>query len=274
MSEQQEYYTFTKDVKTLIQYVQEQAIDHSVVEAANRLNWAIKKGLRDYGIPVTPIKESKDSFEEEKLQYAEDSRAHKKPWELWEWQIMGNTTWSALLDNSVMWLQNHKYRRKQTTFVPEYYSGLNWRNAEHLIGKVVEGTNYPNEDWKTVKLINITNGKQRSGVFEVYHQKESGITGTYEYIRTVEEILVSKHPTINIGGVELPMPETVAPANETKYWVFPYPAHRELFRSFHWSGARIDALQAGQVHLTEERAKAWADWWKKGVLAKIDETTS
>ena len=70
------------------------------------------------------------------------------------------------------------------------------------------------------------------------------------------------------------MPETVAPANETKYWVFPYPAHRELFRSFHWSGARIDALQAGQVHLTEERAKAWADWWKKGVLAKIDETTS
>ena len=66
MSEQQEYYTFTKDVKTLIQYVQEQAIDHSVVEAANRLNWAIKKGLRDYGIPVTPIKESKYPFEEEK----------------------------------------------------------------------------------------------------------------------------------------------------------------------------------------------------------------
>lgn len=59
MAKQQEYYTFTKDVKTLIQYVQEQAIDHSVVEAANRLNWAIKKDLKGYGIPVTPAKERK-----------------------------------------------------------------------------------------------------------------------------------------------------------------------------------------------------------------------
>ena len=90
MTEQQEYYTFTKDVKTLIQYIQEQAIDHSVVEAANRLNWAIKKDLKGYGILVTPIKE---------------------------------------------------------TCNPKSYSGLNCKDAEHLIGKVVEGTNYPNEDW-------------------------------------------------------------------------------------------------------------------------------
>ena len=87
MTEQQEYYTFTKDVKTLIQYVQEQVIDHSVVEAANRLNWAIKKDLKNYGIPVTPIKESKDSFEEEKLQYAEDRKTHERPWELWQTAI-------------------------------------------------------------------------------------------------------------------------------------------------------------------------------------------
>ena len=57
MTEQHKYYTLTEDVKTLIQYIQEQAIDHSVVEAANRLNWAIKKGLREYAIPVTSIKE-------------------------------------------------------------------------------------------------------------------------------------------------------------------------------------------------------------------------
>ena len=221
MTEQHKYYTLTEDVKTLIQYIQEQAIDHSVVKAANRLNWAIKKGLRDYGIPYCV------------------------------------------------------YRRKPTTFVPECYSGLNCKDAEHLIGKVVEGTNYPNEDWKTVKLVNITNGKQRSGVFEVYHQKEPGVTGTYEYIRTGEEIL-TEHPIINIGGIELPKPEPFVLAHGTKYWVFPYPARRELFHSLCWSYSRsdIDALQAGQVHLTEERAKAWADWWKKEVLAKIKEITS
>ena len=279
MSEQQEYYTFTNDVKTLIQYVQEQAFDHLVVEAANRLNWAIKKDLKGYGILVTPIKESKDSFEEEKLQYAEDCKTHEKPWELWQWAPIGKNPacedWKQL-KHAPSWWHKSKYRRKPTTFNPKSYSGLNCKDAEHLIGKVVEGTNYPNEDWKTVKLVNITNGKQRSGVFEVYHQKEPGVTGTYEYIRTVEEILVPEHPTINIGGVELPMPETIVLARGTKYWVFPYPAHRELFHSLRWSCSisDIDALQAGQVHLTEDRAKAWADWWKKEVLAKINEVVS
>ena len=259
MPEQTGYYTLTEDIKTLIQYVQEQAFDHLVVEAANRLNKAIKKGA------AMTIKEYRDTFDEEKQQYAEDSRTHEKPWELWEWQIMGNTTWSALLDNSVMWLQNHKYRRKQSTFMPEYYSGLNWKDAEHLVGKIIEYSDFPGQGWKVGKL------KKLNKIGENFVVNTKNHCAFYTYIRTV-----SKHPTINIGGVELPMPETVAPANETKYWIFPYPAHRELFHSFHWSGAPsdIDALQAGQVHLTEERAKAWADWWKKGVLAKIDETTS
>ena len=152
-------------------------------------------------------------FEKEKKQYEEDCKNYKRPWELWQWVPIDNNPdcedWKQL-KHAPSWWHKSKYRRKLTTFNPEYYSGLNCRNAEHLIGKVVEGTNYPNEDWKTVKLINITNGKQRSGVFEVYHQKESGITGTYEYIRTVEEILVPEHPTINVCGVELPMPETFA----------------------------------------------------------------
>ncbi len=264
MPEQHKYYTLTKDIKTLIQYVQHYAIKHPVIEAANRLNKAIKKGA------AMTIKEYRDTFDEEKRQYAEDSRTHEKPWELWEWQIMGNTTWSALLDNSVMWLQNHKYRRKQSTFMPEYYSGLNCLNAQHLIGKIVEGTNYPNEEWKTVKLINITNGKQRSGVFEVYHQKESGVTGTYEYIRTVEEISVPEHSTINIGGVELPKPETEEPEKGTKYWLNPDCI------DMYWCGYYHDRafLKAGRVHLTKERAKAWSDWWKKEVIAKINETAS
>ena len=216
-------------------------------------------------------------FKEERKQYAEDCKNHERPWELWQSALATSIVlnWRDLYKDPD-WAEHWVYRRKPTAFIPESYSGLNCKDAEHLIGKVVEGTNYPNEDWKTVKLINITNGKQRSGVFEVYHQKEPGVTGTYEYIRTVEEILVPEHPTINIGGTELPMPEPFALAHGTKYWIFPYPAHRELFRSLHWScsSSDIDALQAGQVHLTEERAKAWADWWKKEVLAKIKEIAS
>lgn len=269
MSEQQEYYTFTKDVKTLIQYVQEQAFDHSVVEAANRLNRAIKKDLRDYGIPVIPIKESKDSFEEEKLQYAEDSRAHEKPWELWQWQIRGCTTWSPLLGDDHMWLQDRRYRRKPTTFIPEYFSGLNWKDAEGLIGKIIESTDCPDGWWKIGRLTKVHDGKKGSGLFEVY-DREDGTSAMYEYIRTVEEILVPEHPTINIGGTELPKPETVAPVLGTKYWVS--PACTEVY----WYGYHHNKseLKEGRVHLTEERSKAWADWWKKGVLAKIDETTS
>ena len=271
MTEQHKYYTLTKDVKTLIQYIQEQAIDHSVVEAANRLNWANKKGLRDYGIPVTPIKESKDSFEEEKLQYAEDCKTHEKPWELWQTAIKAQEGLDWVdCTQPLPWHKYYAYRRKPTTFIPEYFSGLNCKDAKHLIGKVVEGTNYPNEDWKTVKLLNITNGKQRSGVFEVYHQKEPGVIGTYEYIRTVKEHSSQTPPTINISGIELPMPETVAPAHDTKYWTFPGCICHI------WNGftREISALHIGQVHLTEERAKAWTNWWKKEVLSKIKEIAS
>lgn len=40
----------------------------------------------------------------------------------------------------------------------------------------------------------------------------------YYYIRTCEETVA--HQTINIGGVELPKPETIAPEHGTFYWLF------------------------------------------------------
>ena len=257
MLKQYKYRTITEDVKILIQYVQEQASDHLVVEAANMLNKAIKKGA------AITIKEYRDTFDEEKQQYAEDSRTHEKPWELWEWQIMGNTTWSALLDNSVMWLQNHKYRRKPPAFVPKSYSGLNWRNAEHLIGKTVECTNNPDCGWAvgTLKIIAHMNDTYFGMTIDNH-------TYFYNYIRTCEETF--KHPTINIGGVELPIPETFALEFRTKYWLS--PTCTEM--CWNCAPSDIDALQAGQVHLTEERAKAWTDWWNKEVLAKIKEIAS
>ena len=276
MTEQQEYYTFTKDVKTLIQYVQEQAFDHLVVEAANRLNKAIKKNV-DIGLIPIKVHEGKDSFEEEKLQYAEDCKTHEKPWELWQWAPIGKNPdcedWKQL-KHAPSWWHKSKYRRKPTTLNPEYYSGLNCKDAKHLIGKVVEGTNYPNEDWKTVKLINITNGKQRSGVFEVYHQKGLGVTGTYEYIRTVEEILVPEHPTINICGVELPKPETVAPSNGEQYWLSHAGGEPGYILFWNNDDDDISALKECRIHLTKERAQAWADWWKKEIITKINEIGS
>lgn len=266
MTEQHKYYTLTEDVKTLIQYIQEQAIDHSVVEAANRLNWAIKKGLREYDIPVTSIKESKDSFEKEKQQYAEDSRTNKKPWELWQWQIRGCTTWSSLLGDDPMWLQNRKYRRKPSAFVPKSYSGLNWRVAEHLIGKTVECSNNPDICWHVGILKTV---KENGGITHFAVNVNGCISvDFFIYIRTCEETF--KHPTINIGGVELPIPETFALEFRTKYWLS--PTCTEM--CWNCAPSDIDALQAGQVHLTEERAKAWADWWNKEVLAKIKEIAS
>lgn len=212
------------------------------------------------------LNETQNLFEKEKKQYAEDCKNHERPWELWQYAVKSRDVldWCDL-SSAPIWNDPLVYRRKQIEFVPEYYSGLNCKDAEHLIGKVVEGTNYPNEDWKTVKLINITNGKQRSGVFEVYHQKEPGVIGTYEYIRTVEEILVPEHPTINIGGTELPKPETVAPAVGTKYWVSPTCA--EMY--WHEYYYNMSALNSGRVHLTKERAQAWADWWKTTVIDKM-----
>jgi hypothetical protein len=193
-------------------------------------------------------------FEKEKKQYAEDSRAHKKPWELWEWRISGCTTWSPLLGDDHMWLHDRRYRRKPTAFVPEYYSGLNWRDAKHLVGKIIECTNNPDETWKVRKLGNIVpTGKN----FYV------DCASFFTYIRTCKETF--KHPTINIGGVELPKPETVAPALGIKCWLVP------ACDEFVWDGYNYNTenLQAGRVHLTEDRAQAWADWWKTTVVDKM-----
>ena len=204
-------------------------------------------------------------FEKEKKQYEEDCKTHERPWELWQWVHIDSNPdcedWKQL-KHAPSWWHKSKYRRKPTTFNPEYYSGLNWRDAEHLIGKNVECSNCPDMGWKFGVL------KTIAPIGENFAIDISGHPNFYIYIRTCEETF--KHPTISIGGVELPMPETVAPSHGTKYWTFPGCICHI------WNGftREMDFLKAGQVHLTEDNAKAWADWWKKGVLAKIDETTS
>jgi len=202
MTEQCNYYSFTKDIKILTKYAKKYALNESIVEAAERISTAIKKGLIDYSIPVTSVtqvNESIDFFEKEKKQYAEDSKTYEKPWEIWQVALAhnGSLNWVDLY-REPNWSEHCVYRRKQTTFVPEYYSGLNWRDAEHLIGKNVECTNNPDAGWKA--------GLFKSGY--PFGVNVAGQTEFYIYIRTCEETF--KHPTINIGGVDLPKPETVA----------------------------------------------------------------
>ncbi len=194
-------------------------------------------------------------FEKEKKQYAEDCKTHDRPWELWQTALanVGSLNWIDLY-REPNWDEYCIYRRKQTTFVPEYYSGLNWKDAEHLIGKPIEYANYPNEVWEYGILQRIVlTGKN----FYV------GRASFYTYIRTCEKTF--KHPTINIGGIKLPKPETVEPKLGTKYWVAP------LCTEMCWDCLPydIDALQAGKVHLTEDRAQAWANWWKTTVIDKM-----
>lgn len=199
-------------------------------------------------------------FEKEKKQYDEDCKTNERPWELWQYAVKNSDVldWCDL-SSAPIWNDHLVYRRKITAFNPKYYSGLNWSDAEHFIGKTVECSNNPDYGWEVGLLRRIVPIGKNFYVSMNF----------YTYIRTCEE--TSKHQTINIGGVELPMPETVEPVNGTKYWIFPYPSHSKLFRSAHWSGAPyfINILQAGQIHLTEERAKAWADWWKATVIDKM-----
>ena len=207
-------------------------------------------------------------FEEEKKQYDEDCKTHERPWELWEYS--GTMFDWERLGTHPAWVPCFNYRRKETAFMPKCYSGLNWRDAEHLIGKVIEYTNKPDAGWKVGKL------KTVEDVIDTAHFGVSiGLDIYYHiYIRTCEETF--KHPTINIGGVDLPMPEAVAPPPGTVYWVFGTPATAKdgsLYDMDVWpqcvSEWEKESLKNGAIHLTEERARAWADWWKKEVIDKI-----
>jgi hypothetical protein len=204
-------------------------------------------------------------FNEEKKQYAEDCKNYERPWELWEYRIIGRDAYTDA-GNHPYWLSGYHYRRKQPTFMPEYYSGLNWRDAEHLVGKTVECTNNPDYEWEVGllrRIVPIGNNFDVSMHF-------------YTYIRTCEETV--PHPTINIGGGELPKPETVAPAPGAVYWMFGFGApvtakDGSLYDMGVWpkdiSKVEKEALKNGAIHLTEDRAQAWADWWKSMVIDKM-----
>ena len=211
-------------------------------------------------------------FEKEKKQYEEDSKKYERPWELWEYKIIGRDAYTDAAHHP-HWLSGYHYRRKQTTFMPECYSGLNWRDADHLVGKTVECSNNPDAGWKVGKLQIATRPGE---CFNVNIGLRQYFYDYYTYIRTCEETF--KHPTINIGGVELPIPETVAPAPGTVYWMFGFGApvtakDGSLYDMGVWpkdiSKVEKEALKNGAIHITEDRAQAWANWWKSMVIDKM-----
>jgi hypothetical protein len=144
-------------------------------------------------------------------------------------------------------------------FQPEYFSGLNWREAEKLVGKVVEFS-FDGDIWSRGRLNGIV---QRD--FATYrYKKQSGVY--YIYIRTTPKN--DAHPTIAIGGVKLPRPEVEAPEFGTVYW-YRDPYNSVQATRWYSDCGDLARLNTGELHLTEARAQAWADWWENTVMAAV-----
>src|SRR6056297_2126868 len=146
---------------------------------------------------------------------------------------------------------------KEPIFQFEYFSALNWREAKKLIGKMVEFSD-GGDDWNLGVLTRLDSDKD-----ETYRFVSDDDTG-WIYCRTCLKTFETSHPTITIDGVELPRPEMKVPKNRVMYWI--------------WKPGKITEIQStnglfdkelvadGRVHLTKDRAQAWADWWQVNVV--------
>lgn len=195
------------------------------------------------------------AHEELKKQYEEDCKNYERPWELWEYHS-GNGWHTCRYEPE--WCAGNRYRHKEPPFQPEYFSGLNYLDAQHLEknNSLVECSN-DGQNWcGPFKLRLITDG---SHCFQVN-------CGWWTYIRTVPQTYA--HPTIKITAngkdYELPKPETKLPEVGTRYWAFD-PMECDCIDYEHWQDDVYDnwRLKNKTVHLTEPRAQAWADFWKE-----------
>jgi hypothetical protein len=200
------------------------------------------------------------THEELKKQYQEDVKKYgKDAYTPWEYKSAVDGSWCDCSPNGPEWRIGVRYRRKEQPFEPEYFSGLNWREALPLVGKVVEFSNraetWENPTKKQLKEIDV--GCQFPFICEY------GMN--HNYVRTTPE--THTHPTITIGGVKLPRPEHIEPFAGTHY--FSVDNGNVVKRV--WSACPYDMekLMAGNVHRTESRAQEWADWWQKTVIDKL-----
>ena len=149
----------------------------------------------------------------------------------------------------------------EPVFIPEEFSGLNWEKAvkKGLVGREVE---FSSTGYKWIFGVLSHIGTAPHSEYRYVNEK----TGhCYTYIRTCPE--THAHPTITIGGVKLPLPEVGEPERGTLCFYFdPYDTCG--FHEIRWFGDEDDVrmLKIGCVHLTESRAKEWADWWQETVI--------
>jgi hypothetical protein len=245
------------------------------------------------------------AHEELKKQYEEDCKNHNHPWSLWEFFYEPGGHWKQCICPSPDWHPGIKYRRKEPPFQPEYFSGLSWREAEKpktitlcgstkfrkefekamadltLQGNIVISVGLFGHETGldmnscTKKMLDKLHFQKIDLSDEIYVINPNGYIG----LSTCDEIhyaiahnkkvnyLVQPHPTITIGGVELPRPEVNAPKVGTEYYLW-YPN----VNSYSWVGDSIDHewLKMDGLHLTEDRAQAWADWWENTVIKAVN----
>jgi hypothetical protein len=157
------------------------------------------------------------------------------------------------------------FEPKEQPFEPEYFSGLNWRDALPLVEHVVEFS-CDGEVWRGPYVLQDVIGTKHTS-----HRYRSALCNDYLYIRTTPE--TNAHPTVTltVNGREwvLPKPETNAPADGWGYWFIDFAENG--YTTSVWTDDRFDnnRLKKKAVHLTESRAQAWADFWKNGIMAAV-----
>jgi hypothetical protein len=198
--------------------------------------------------------------EELKKQYEEDCKNYERPWELWEFRNISYDGWLPC-DKKITWSSNLEYRRKDPPFQPKYFSGLNWQDAKKLVGRPIEFSNDPGyESWETgiLESLDYNQGPR----FKILHR------WFHEYTRTCLDTFQDPHPTIRITvngkNFDLPKPETEAPDDGALYWAID-PLTENGIEKDTWRGHMDDKYRLSNmaVHFTEDRAQAWADFWKE-----------
>jgi hypothetical protein len=154
--------------------------------------------------------------------------------------------------------EEHEYHHKKQEFEPKYFSALNWREISPFIDKPVEVSTM-GDTWEGPHRIRrVAKGK------DIVHRFLANCKW-YPFARTCPETFETLHPTINIGGVKLPMPEVNAPQIGTKYrrW----KPGCKIFPEFSWQNSDMELgwLSDGVVHLTQSRVLQWRDWWQNYV---------
>jgi hypothetical protein len=202
-----------------------------------------------------------------KKQYEEDCKNHNHPWSLWEFFYETGGYWKQCIYPSPDWHPDTKYRRKKPAFQPEYFSGLDREKAVQYCGRKV-GYSSDGLRWENGVLELVDEAGTPFRIISTNTRSNFWVN----YIKTIPK--THTHPTITITVnnrlCRLPKPETEAPRNGATAWIIT-PFHPDGYVESVWQGfvGEQIALEKGYVHLTEDRAQAWADWWEDIVVAAV-----